>query len=75
MGAWQGDGIAVSSSSCRRGCCWTPLGHSAAARSCLCHTDSLGAQAPSDVFGVLGDRSDGSTSQVGVQPNTDSGRE
>lgn len=23
---------------CRRGCCWTPFGHSRAARACTCHT-------------------------------------
>jgi len=26
-----------SSSSCQRGCCWTPWGHSGAAVECHCH--------------------------------------
>lgn len=24
-------------SDCKRGCCWTPFGHSAAAIKCKCH--------------------------------------
>jgi hypothetical protein len=24
-------------SQCRRGCCWSPYGHSTAARACNCH--------------------------------------
>lgn len=24
-------------SACKRGCCWTPYGHSTAARGCTCH--------------------------------------
>ena len=74
---WDGNGAPVSSSSCRRGCCWTQYGHSAVARNCVCHDapadgserPDLGSQAAQEASGVLADRYDTVTPQMGVQQN------
>jgi hypothetical protein len=29
----------VDTTQCRRGCCWTPYGHSAEATNCTCHDE------------------------------------
>jgi hypothetical protein len=55
-------------SRCRRACCWTPHGHSAAARGCLCHEgDPMADHVPIGVLRLLNARDGRSCIMTGTE--------
>lgn len=49
-------------SACRRGCCWTPFGHSTAAEGCTCHVSEVDLDGVADRVAVVLERFEGAGS-------------